>query len=794
MTDLILRHLATDRRTLALYLCGERPSSEKVRSNLFLAERECDHARPDHVYRNVDVDCFRACRGLNDLLNITFSRLIAEKIEWRGARLHVKLSSLQNWHDLITVFPPLPLVSFAIWNEVGAPSGDVSQFEQFTERYIAPNVGATALLSPFHPVLAGLVSEPGLYDLHQHLNGTSEADVVWLETLERPLEFYQNARRGWESSEVREHYSQLEIGLTPQSLYDRVRLAAFVRERLVAQLTGLSVNWADVFATAVLSRHPFMRNQHRQLRSHPIGRRVRNLSAYTPLSQEALFHVLAHRWLQLEPGDSFFAAAYHLYLLLYGSFSVFLVQQHEQFGFDQFQRITENEFRSGVEGEYTRRFYQVAGNGGTCPKLIEGRFAPKRNVSENFRLLENIRLGHEDFAKSRNGGSVCAISQIAEVPQLSLVAHFIKKQDKKTDSFLSVRHNQLRSDLDRQGRSLLTTIRENSKLRPLVAGVDAASNELHAPPEVFAPIYRKFRRAGFTNFTFHVGEDFVHLLSGLRRIWEAAIFLDLRTGNRVGHATAVGIEPDLWIRSIGMPVTILTEEWLDDLLFAFDILKDSTEGQPYLERLRYEIERLATDIYGVGVGSIHSLSDAWKMRWIDPRLTYGGFHSKIRSLNKADIEEMKSVERVQHRSPEAYALFMQYQRFPKRIQQKMEIVGDVLVDKNLLQIVQLAVLRMLNLRGIVIETMPTSNVRISMYKQHSEHHIWRWLNNNGDTMPTVCVASDDPGIFSTSLYNEYAHLLRSMLQDQGLSLDDASAKLQRLAENGRRYRFIPNSI
>ena len=86
-----------------------------------------------------------------------------------------------------------------------------------------------------------------------------------------------------------------------------------------------------------------------------------------------------------------------------------------------------------------------------------------------------------------------------------------------------------------------TLLEENATVWAVLRGVDGASNELHAPPEPFAPSFRLVRRAGIPRATFHVGEDFLHLLTGIRAVAEALTFLDLRSGDRVGHATALAL-------------------------------------------------------------------------------------------------------------------------------------------------------------------------------------------------------------------------------------------------------------
>ena len=83
----------------------------------------------------------------------------------------------------------------------------------------------------------------------------------------------------------------------------------------------------------------------------------------------------------------------------------------------------------------------------------------------------------------------------------------------------------------------------NSPFAKYIVGIDAAASEFDAPPEVFAPAFRYLKRNGFKHFTYHAGEDFYHLLGGLRCIYEAVDFLNLSYGDRIGHATAAGISP-----------------------------------------------------------------------------------------------------------------------------------------------------------------------------------------------------------------------------------------------------------
>ncbi|EPG6645138.1 hypothetical protein OPR00_004899, partial [Pseudomonas aeruginosa] len=96
-------------------------------------------------------------------------------------------------------------------------------------------------------------------------------------------------------------------------------------------------------------------------------------------------------------------------------------------------------------------------------------------------------------------------------------------------------------------------------------------------------------------------------------------------------------------------------------------------------------------------------------------------------------------------------------------------------------------------RGVLIETLPSSNVRISQYHHIGEHHSLRWMRvpgfvEHGDPEIMVCLGSDDPGIFANDLETEF-YLMYATLRQAGLSDSDALNRLSTLNERGRTYRF-----
>jgi len=110
-------------------------------------------------------------------------------------------------------------------------------------------------------------------------------------------------------------------------------------------------------------------------------------------------------------------------------------------------------------------------------------------------------------------------------------------------------------------------------------GLDVAGNENDLRIEWFAPLLRWLRlglqpqapevevRSGF-HLSIHAGEDYAHPLSGLRHVDETVRFCEMRDGDRLGHALALGIKPKLWAGQHGdmvMPI----DEHLDNLVWAW---------------------------------------------------------------------------------------------------------------------------------------------------------------------------------------------------------------------------------
>ena len=146
--------------------------------------------------------------------------------------------------------------------------------------------------------------------------------------------------------------------------------------------------------------------------------------------------------------------------------------------------------------------------------------------------------------------------------------------------------------------------------------MDAANNEVHCPPEVFAPAFRFLRNFKSQEFakesmflppvsprlsaTYHVGEDFLDIASALRAIDETIEFLDYRRGDRLGHALGLGIAPEVHYAKKGSRIFMPKQQRLDDLVWLLYRGRElGTHIDPHMYGLlKKEAEILLLEIYG----------------------------------------------------------------------------------------------------------------------------------------------------------------------------------------------------
>ncbi|MDL2269409.1 hypothetical protein LJC71_00185 [Desulfosarcina sp. OttesenSCG-928-A07] len=424
--------------------------------------------------------------------------------------------------------------------------------------------------------------------------------------------------------------------------------------------------------------------------------------------------------------------------------------------------------------------------------------------------------GRKDPSMARN--------QELTQPDFGIICHFIKRRDQERQKLwarfcrqyagssrcggrqppLDLAHHALmnlprhfgfRQSLVRQLQAFLT-VRKSAHGKYLIA-IDGAGSEFAAPPETFAPVFREARHQcrlpvqtplPFNtvstlpplNYTFHAGEDFHHLITGLRAIDEAVEFLDLPPGSRLGHCVALGIQADAWLEmnpELRMPAL----HHLDDLVWLLRFVDNTL----LRHEMRNRIHALSTKIYP-SRGPFHhdhdpfTLYQAWEWRFL-PVTPFEKLLASQRQLIEKHLE-CKTLKLKTGRGswarldfviadPKVNAIFEMYQ-YNMGSFDAGEKPFTVKAERSLLEPLaqaitqaQRTVMEKLQSRHISIETCPSSNVRIAQQMDLADHPIFCWhpKANAEQCGLYPLIATDNPGFCQTSLPIEYCALKQTLL-------------------------------
>ena len=486
-------------------------------------------------------------------------------------------------------------------------------------------------------------------------------------------------------------------------------------------------------------------------------------------------------------------------------------------------------------------------------EYVNARLVPKEGMEDMRREVSTVLTGYLAYLQRLNhrfSGAPAPYDiseplpldvlmddldrEIAKLPhglrtvKPELTFHFIKYRYNPEESrgkFLEHAHfHEHRKRYAGQCKTLTELLENVPPLRHWIRAVDAAASELDTPPYVFAPAFRAARDvARIPHQVFHAGEDFPHLVSGIRAVYETITHLDMRQGDRIGHATALGIDPAFWLQSLPNAISISIGGWLQDLVFAWNILSGCRDCEPIVAKLDRDIRTHASRLFQHAKLSPHSISQIMDLRPINPvvfQMVYEKARNRMpagakvkpkhvfeeaRGLDECafhllppDERELRIILGAMDNMPDDVLDMARHWHFSRGVYQRgrehITVPTDYFSERELL-ILQQETAKLVCRRGVVLETLPTSNVRISQYQEMRQHHALRWLGvpphaHPGDVPLIVTLGDDDPGVFCTNIKNEFYHLFISMKRS-GLNSGEALQKVMELNENSARYAFRP---
>lgn len=334
----------------------------------------------------------------------------------------------------------------------------------------------------------------------------------------------------------------------------------------------------------------------------------------------------------------------------------------------------------------------------------------------------------------------------------------------------------------------------------LIRGIDLCTDEQGIPNWVLLPlvqyvkhgakiaatIYYRDTGQHVPNFktSVHTGEDFVHLLTGLRNIEQTIDKFSFKEGDRIGHGIALGVDAEKWARRSGR-IAMAREDRLCDLVWEWGWYSrgNGVFDGGRQKAIEFEILTLSKKIYGEII-SPYSLYMLYENLYVQTKLNYVGFPS-----NKPHPELEKKKESL---DTNEMLLLYRYLSDPNIFRRGREVEWiDPSVEATTLVEIQKALRAKISTRNITIEVNPTSNLLIGDMGDLTSHPLWRLYPPREDVkLPpvSICIGSDDPIIFGSNLREEY-QWLSDALKSVELSNEEVYYWLNRVRARGLEVCF-----
>lgn len=535
---------------------------------------------------------------------------------------------------------------------------------------------------------------------------------------------------------------------------------------------------------------------------------------------------------------------FYAYLVIRERFRHEMLQvNYQQAGFENFSIIEQRKsyFIPGkdLESEALKEAMFYSGI-----DYLEARIVPYDTAEDNKSLIEKLDENIDPEMKYRD--------------RYGYIMHFIKDSDEDIQDSEAAndicRHNKLRNETMKKAKAIIE-LRETYPTQAVrVLAIDACNQEIGCRPEVFSCAFRRLkahcverknnnRSVPQLKLTYHVGEDFLDPLDGLRAIDEAINFLNMDCGDRLGHALALGIDVREWYEMKG-GITLPQQDFLDNIVWlycallefdikGFDNLKSYIEQKydflfnkiyrPYMNHdVLKSITDSATKYYSESASASYFFSDSLNfdiynyqkscmLRGDDPDLYKEGYFKEYLDLNnyrKLYKINVKYPKRFDYRRlPEAAILYHYY-----HFNHDVKAVGSRYIFEKLhpnyisaVEAVQKCMQKKIAQLGICIETNPTSNFLISTFKHYDKHPIIKWYNQSLEKNPEMTAASpqisvsintDDMGVFATKLSNEYSIMALALekMKDENNNVKYDKTSIYEWIDKIRKFSLRQNFI
>lgn len=477
--------------------------------------------------------------------------------------------------------------------------------------------------------------------------------------------------------------------------------------------------------------------------------------------------------------DANMASLFYAYLIIKTDFRSQIIQLNDAVGYANFADYQGRKLSFLKENSKWKRVIEQIAIGSSVAKegrYLESRISPRNSEDALAKSIMNIDKHVTDGYLTFNQNADKLKNKY------HYIIHFKKGSDDKGDknpfeAGAYCRHQRLRKDIKKQACALKSWLMGDDG-RDRIVGIDAASSEIYCRPEVFGQVYRYlkgYKTRQELGYTFHVGEDFLDVVDGLRAIRECLLFLNLENRDRVGHALVLGINVEQYYAKRNYSVALSKQLLLDNVVWLY-YEGSKCDGFNRVEvELRTLFQRCFDEVYAASIPddfkwgiTMEDYYHSWFLRSDNPKLYK--FDEEIQNLEDEnpfwEMYGMSDAEEciVARNNPKARLLFYLYEfdqgvyaRGNKR--ESFEVSFDLI---HVIKQLQENLLQELEEKHIAIETNPTSNYRICDINRYDEHPILHFFNygleHDGieSHAITVSINTDDKGVFATSIEREFS--------------------------------------
>ena len=267
----------------------------------------------------------------------------------------------------------------------------------------------------------------------------------------------------------------------------------------------------------------------------------------------------------------------------------------------------------------------------------------------------------------------------------------------------------------------------------------------------------------------HLGEDFDHILTGLRQIFEPFEWDLIRPGDRIGHALALGLSPDAWCQRNPWVRMRPWDRILDVgfIYWAFDKLALRLEAG-HLEKMRLSARDAITSVFGELPGML--LSSARHI-WLSlKRLPAWGSNRFGGGADQGAGPRSLLVQLLNERSVGRRAL-------------QLSLAVETKPELAVINAIHDAVHNRVAKAQVAVEVNPSSNLLVGGFRYIFELPVF-----HSDDLP-LTLNADDPLTFATTLADDYAYAWAGMVVGSGQPPEQASRWLEEAARCSMRYVF-----